>query len=191
MLINFPFSLTLLTYETPSPLQYVAVILWTLLNVLYCNLNMHNASLFYLGYNYQLASCYYCILAPCRIVIKEIYKALSLHLYSLVKRCRDEWGFVQHSYTCFDFFFLFIYNIIYTDFLHKYTLTSHSSILSVNSIDIIVVAPRPVFRSSTDGGCTVHKSTFSPNACNFTNWSFTSTKMRIAKGYCICLKKLE
>ena len=70
MHINSPFFLPLLTYGSPSPLQYIVVILWTLLNVL-IDLFMYNLSVFYLGYNYQLASCYYCILASCRILIKK------------------------------------------------------------------------------------------------------------------------
>ena len=67
--LNFLFFLTLLTYEFPPPFQYIVVILWNLLNVLL--ILQINLSLFYLGYNYQLVSCYYCILASCRIVYKR------------------------------------------------------------------------------------------------------------------------
>ena len=50
----------------------IVVTLCTLLNVLYRKLIMYYVSILPIGYNYQLAICYYCILASCRTVINKI-----------------------------------------------------------------------------------------------------------------------
>ena len=55
--------------ELPPPLQCIVVTLCTFFKR--SLLQLKCKYLFYLGYNYQLAICYYCILASCRTVIKK------------------------------------------------------------------------------------------------------------------------